>query len=286
MEAEIYSYPFDSGWTTVNQFGTDYYLLDEPGTVTINFEGVTGAQVVPVDTTDTDGDPSTDDRYIWWSNRGDDSDMMLTHPLDLTGVDSAVLEYDLWYWIEDLWDYGYLTVSADGGQTWDILETPYTTTEDPHGNNYGSAYTGLSRNQTDADADGWLHEAVDLSAYAGQEILIRFEMITDDAVNQPGMIIDNTCVEAVGWCDDVEDGVGEWEAHGFLRHANILPQRYGIQVVTVEGRNEVSVETIGLDEYNQGEFSLDIESGQTVTIIVSGLTRYTTEMADYRLTVE
>ncbi|MBN1119729.1 MAG: immune inhibitor A [Anaerolineae bacterium] len=284
LEAEIGSYPYDTGWTDVNQFGTDYYRLEQPGTVTVTFEGNTQAPVVPVDTVDTDGDPATNDQYVWWSNRGDDSDMMLTHPVDLTGVDEAVLEYDLWYWIEALWDYGYLTVSTDGGATWEMVETPYTTTEDPHGNSYGAGYTGLSLDQADADADGWLHESIDLSAYAGQEILIRFEMITDDAVNQPGMAVDNVCVEAIGWCDNVEDGVGEWEARGFLRHDNVLPQRYGIQLVTVDG-NTVEVSTLALDENNRGEWTFEIGRGEQVTLVVSGMTRYTTEQADYQLTV-
>jgi immune inhibitor A len=284
LEAEIGSYPYDTGWTDVSQFGTDYYRLEQPGTVTVTFEGVAQVQVMPVDTVDTDGDPATDDRYIWWSNRGDDSDMTLTHPVDLTGVDEAVLEYDLWYWIENLWDYAYLTVSTDGGQTWEALETPYTTTEDPHGNSYGPGYTGLSNDQADADAEGWLHESIDLSAYAGQEILIRFEMITDDAVNQPGMAVDNICIEAIGWCDNVEDGVGEWEARGFLLHDNVLPQYYSIQSVTDNG-SAVEVSALALDEYNRGEWTFEVNRGQPVTLVVSGMTRYTTERADYRLTV-
>jgi hypothetical protein len=284
LEAEIDTYPYDSGWTDVNQFGADYYRLAERGTVTVTFEGGTQAPVMPVDTTDTDGDPATDDRYIWWSNRGDDSDMTLTHPVDLTGVDEAVLEYDLWYWIEELWDYAYLVVSTDGGKTWEALETPYTTDEDPHGNSYGSGYTGLSSGQPDADADGWLHESIDLSAYAGQEIFIRFEMITDDAVNQPGLAVDNICVEAIGWCDDVEGGTGGWETHGFLRHDNVLPQRYGIQAVTVDG-SSVEVSPLILDENNRGEWTIEVGRGEQVTLVVSGMTRYTTERADYRLTI-
>ncbi len=36
----------------------------------------------------------------------------------------------------------------------------------------------------------WIEESLSLDAYAGENILVRFEMITDDAVNQAGMAIE------------------------------------------------------------------------------------------------
>ncbi|MEL6271802.1 MAG: hypothetical protein AAFR22_18490, partial [Chloroflexota bacterium] len=48
---------------------------------------------------------------MWYSNRGDDSDMRLTFPVDLTSVSDPVLSFDLWYLIENLWDYGYVMAS-------------------------------------------------------------------------------------------------------------------------------------------------------------------------------
>ncbi|HPV07804.1 MAG TPA: immune inhibitor A, partial [Aggregatilineales bacterium] len=183
-----------------------------------------------------------------------------------------------------LWDFAYVTVSTDGGQTWDILETPYTTTEDPHGNSYGPGYTGRSADHPDANAEGWLHEAIDLSAYAGQEIMIGFEMLTDDAVNQPGLAIDNICIEAIDWCDDLEGDLEGWEAAGFVAHSNALPQRFSVQVIVTPPGEGTQVLRVPLDEENRGELTFTIGDRPAV-LVVSGLTRHTTEPAQYRYTL-
>jgi immune inhibitor A len=211
--------------------------------------------------------------------------MYLTHRFDLTGLDKASLVYDVWYWIEELWDYGYVEVSTDEGQTWTILQTPNTTSEDPHGNAYGPGYTGLSANRPEANAEGWLHEKIDLSPYAGGPILVRFETIGDDAVNQPGLAFDNVCVPALDFCDDVESGAGEWVAQGFVRHDNTLPQRFGVQVILPDEAGQVEVLPFPLDERNQGELSFTIEGPYPAVLVISGLTRYTTQPAEYSFEV-
>ena len=200
----VSSIPTSQQGVRVHQYGADYIRLDQPGTFTITFDGSRQVQIIPTDTVNTDADPITDDSFVWWSNRADDSDMTLTRTLDLTDAQNPVLEYDLWYWIEKDFDYGYVEVSTDGGQRWDVLTTPYSNQADPHGNSYGPGYTGQSSRESGASAAGWLHESIDLSAYTGQQIQIRFELVSDDAVNQPGMAVDNLCVAAIDWCDDAE----------------------------------------------------------------------------------
>lgn len=283
--AAVTSYPVETGWEQVYQYGTDYIQLTQAGEVTLTFEGAQQVRIIPVDTYDTDGDPATDDRFVWWSNRGDDSNPTLTRAVDLTGVSEAVLEYDVWYSIEEGWDYAYLTVSTDGGVRWTILPTPHTTTDDPHGNSYGAGYTGQSAVKPGADADGWLRERIDLSDYAGQEILLRFEMITDDAVNLPGLAVDNLRIDAIGWYDDAEDGERDWEARGFVRHNNVLSQQFSVQVVVPDATGSVQVLRMPLDAFNQGELTFTVSAERPPTVVISGLTRYTTEPALYRYTV-
>src|SRR3972149_11202856 len=72
----------------------------------------------------------------------------------------------------DLWDYAYLEVSDDGGATWSIVETPSGTSEDPSGNSYGWGYNAFSGGGSSGE---WIEERVDLSPYAGKEILVRLE---------------------------------------------------------------------------------------------------------------
>ena len=105
--------------------------------------------------------------------------MTLTRAFDLTGLSQATLEVWLWYDIEEDWDYAYIEVSTDAGQTWDILRGQYTTDSNPNGNSFGHAYSGKSGSAD--EAPDWVEEEIDLAPYVGQEILLRFEYITDGA---------------------------------------------------------------------------------------------------------
>lgn len=279
----VSSFPFDQTLEG-GQYGADYTQISGAGTVTLRFEGAQTVSLIPANTADTDGDPATDDRFFWWSNRGDESNTRMTRAFDLTGVQSATLSYDVWYLLEYGWDYGYITVSTDGGETYEILSTPHTTDYNPFGNAYGQGYTGGSAEESGASANGWLHEEIDLSAYAGQEILLSFETITDDAVNRPGMAIDNICIAELDACTDAESGDDGWEGAGFVRISNAVPQTFVVQLVIPDG-GAYRVEHIEIDENNRGEITFTLQPGSPATLIVSGLARHTTEPAIYSLSI-
>jgi hypothetical protein len=286
MAQEYDSYPVSPTTFDVHQFGVDYISLQGPANLQVRFEGMQQTSILPTNTANTDAIADTADAFVWWSNRGDDSDMTLTHAVDLTSVSEAQLDFDLWYFIEDGWDYGYVEVSTDGGETWTILRGKYTTDDNPQGNSYGPGYTGQSSNQPDAQAEGWLHETIDLSAYVGRQILLRFETITDDAVNQPGMVVDNICITAVNFCDNGESGSGEWQTQGFVRHNNNLPQQFLVQVVLPRDDGSVEVLPFPLDADNSGELNITVGDRQPATLVVSGLTRHTTQTAEYQIEIE
>lgn len=274
-----------SGDEMVYQYGVDSFEVNGNGTFTLEFEGQDTTQVIPAITSGTDDASTTDDITVWWSNRGDDSNMTLTRAYDLAGLDSATLTYDLWFQIEYGWDYGYVEVSTDGGETFTILGTDYTTDYNPFGNSYGEGYTGISREQPGADLDGWLDETVDLSEYAGGEVLVRWEMVTDDAVNRPGFAIDNICIEELGECDDVENiDTSAWDSQGFVPLVNLIPQHFVVQVLIPDG-STYRVERMILDADNNGSLTFTVDGGQPALILVSGLARHTTEPAYYSLSL-
>ncbi len=256
--------------TTVYQYGGDYIELSGRGDLTIQFTGST--QVKVVDNEAHSGD------YQWYSLRGDDSNSRLTHRFDLSEVNTATLHYWTWYDIETDWDYGYVEVSTDEGRTWTILQTPHSATDNPSGNAYGPGYTGLSGEEKPA----WIEEKIDISEYTGQEVLIRFEYVTDDAVNRSGLTIDDISIPEIDFYDDVETGPGDWQAEGFVRMDNILPQRFLVQLLEIG--DQVNVRTISLDETNSGSFTVT-GLGDTIeqaVLIVSGLTPITTQPASYQ----
>jgi len=268
-----FDYPVSES-STVHQHGTDYIELHGKRPLVFRFTGST--QIGLVDTTAHSG------RYFWWSNRGDDSDMYLTRAFDLSGVNEATLEFWTWYDIEEDWDYAYVEVSTDGGQTWEILTTPSGTGTNPNGNSFGWAYTGRSGGGERAE---WIQERVDLSAYAGQEVLIRFEYITDDAVNRPGFVLDDVAIPEIGYFSDFEENGDGWEPAGFIRHANVLPQRWLVQLVLFGP--ETTVERLELNEDQTGEWVIPLNSTTDRAVItISGLAPVTTERASYSYEIE
>jgi hypothetical protein len=253
---------------SVSQYGIDYININCAGDHTIHFSGSTLSGLLPEK-------PYSGD-YVFWSNKGDESDMTLTHEFDFTNVSAPIkISYQTWYNIEKEWDYLYLEASTDG-QTWDILKTPSGTDSNPSGNAYGWGYTGSS--------NGWTQEEVDLSQYAGKKVQLRFEYVTDAAVNEEGLMLDNISIDAINYKSDFEADNGGWDAAGFARIKNILPQTYRLSLI-VKGAT-TTVTNIQLDANQTADIPLSLGAGEQATLIVTGTTRYTTIPAPYQVEVK
>ena len=115
--------------------------------------------------------------------------------------------------------------------------------------------------------------------------MIRFEVITDDAVHQPGLAVDNVCIHAIDFCDDAEEGDGPWEARGFVRHANALPQTFLVQAIVPQPDGAPPVVErlpVEVDEDNRGEWDFTFhDPDRPITLVVSGVTPFTGEQASY-----
>jgi hypothetical protein len=252
----------------VFQYGVDYIRLDCDGDFTLQFEGSTVVGVLPED-------PHSGS-YAFWSNKGDESDMTLTRSFDFTEVSGPItLSYWTWYDLEEDYDYLYL-VASENGEDWQILQTPSGTDEDPSSNSYGWGYNGQS--------GGWIQETVDLSEFAGKEVQLRFEYVTDAAVNGEGLLIDDLEIPEINYSTDFEADEGGWEGDGFVRIQNNLPQTYQVSIIR-HGR-DTTVETFPLSGDNTLEVPLQI-GGDTssVTLVVSGTTRFTRQRAAYRFSL-
>jgi hypothetical protein len=249
-----------SGEGEVGQFAADYLEVDTGSGPTFTFDGSDEVSI---------GVPPLDGPF-WWGNRGDSIDAKLTREFDLRGLTSATLRFSTWYDIEGGWDYAYVAASVDGGKTWTALGGSETSDYDPIGASYGPGYTGSS--------DGWVEEEIDLSAYAGRRVLLRFEYVTDDATSLTGFAVDNIEVPELGFRDGADTAEG-WSVEGFVRIEGPLPQRFIVQVIDP---SESRVARIPLDESNRGTALLGSEPA---IIVISGVTRDTTERARYTWSV-
>ncbi|MEA4906564.1 MAG: immune inhibitor A [Anaerolineaceae bacterium] len=247
--------------STVSQYGADYIYLDCSGNYTLNFSGSSDVGVLPMDAYSGD--------YAFWSNKGDESDMTLTQTFDFSDVSGPIsISYQTWYDAEEDYDYVYLVASVDG-ETWQILDTPSGTDEDPSGNSYGWGYNGVS--------DGWIEEEVDLSQFAGQQVQLRFEYVTDAAVNGEGFLLDDVAIPAIGYSTDFEQDDGGWNGEGFVRIQNRLPQTYRVSVIQFNGQPSVESYTVLPNQ------PLTVSMNGRATMVVSGTTRFTRQPASYRI---
>jgi immune inhibitor A len=255
----------------VLQYGVHYIRITCPGEYTLSFEGSTETRLLPVD--------PRSGKYAFWSNKGDESNMTLTRYFDLRDTRGPLtLSYWTWFDIEKDYDYAYVSASTDG-ERWDILTTPSGTDENPAGNSYGWGYNGHS-----GGGPKWIHEIVDISRYAGKEVFLRFDYVTDAAVHGEGFLLDDVGIPEIKYFTDFEEDNGGWESEGFVRVQNILPQTFGLSLLSIG--DTVSVNTIEFKENLSAEIPISI-GGEVdeVVLVVSGTTRHTRQPAPYRFTI-
>lgn len=253
----------------VYQFGVDSIRLTGlSGEFTLNFTGSTLVNLLPVDAYSGD--------YAFYSNKGDESDMSLTQTFDFTKVNAPIeMSYAISYDLEKDYDYLYLAASTDG-KTWQILETPSCTSYDPSGNSYGCGYNGTT--------DGWIIEAVDLSQFAGANVSLRFEYITDAAVNGEGLLLDDVSIDAIDYFTDFENDNGGWTPAGFARVTNQLPQTFEVSLIRLG--NVTTVSRLTLSENNTAVINLDLAANEEVILVISGTTPYTNQPATYQIELQ
>lgn len=100
----------------------------------------------------------------------------------------ASLRFYEWYDIEAYYDFGFVEASANRGMTWTALAGRTTTNDDPFGGNTGNGITGTSKR--------YVTESMDLLAFAGSDVLIRFRLAQDGAVYGLGWTLDDIKVVA------------------------------------------------------------------------------------------
>jgi hypothetical protein len=253
-------------------YGTRYYEIRSDEDLSGAFNGSTLARLTPLD-------PASG-AYAWYSSRGDASEFSLTRAFDLSQVDSATLNYKVWYELDEFYDYAYVEVSTDGGESWTILETAHGTDQNPYQRAYGHGYTGTALE--------WQEESIDLSPYAGQEVQLRFEVISDFTANRDGLQLDDIEIPEIGFFDGAEDESGGWEARGFVRSTNFVPAEWIVWLLKLGVGLPTQVERIELGTDQSAEFEIAGfgEEFSFAAVVVSPTAPVTTMELDYELVFE
>lgn len=357
--------PVELSAASVNQYGTQYYVVRPNGAQTLNldFSGAASIRILPTN-------PRSGD-YFYWSQRGNQGDARLTGRFDLTGVSSATLNFSTWYHIEDLWDFGYISVSTDNGATWQVVTTPQMTSENPYdrsfatgysvtsgsGSSSSAAYIGVTMDEfltitevnpgTPAEQAGlqvndrllsingerfpanafftvmdryqpgdrvtltvlrdgqeaeidlvlgthpertrtaqieWIDQSIDLTPFAGHEILVRFDYVTDQATDFEGWLLDDVSIPEIGFFDDLEQPNAAWTSEGWVRITNNVPQEYLLQAI-VYGDEITVTRLIEPGTPIPDRISLAVGGSDKVVLAMSGIAPVTRQPAVFDLRI-
>ncbi|HEX9267749.1 MAG TPA: hypothetical protein VF965_09720 [Candidatus Limnocylindria bacterium] len=263
----------DAGGTfqsTVHEYSVKYVELPR-AKLTLKFSGPTSNRLIPTD-------PHSG-RTFWWSDRGDGMDATLTKAIDLRSVTDPKLAFWTWYGIEVDYDYAYVTVSTDGGAHWTPLKTEASSATDPNGQNLGNGISGSSSGES---ATGWKHLTADLSPYAGKQVQLRFEYVTDGNLNFGGFAVDD--IEIPGLPLDEAEADNGWVTSGFIRSTNLVSQRFAVQVLHFAG-DRATVERRIVDN-GEGSFDVDTSADRRALLAVTGFAVRTTEPVAFSVSAE
>ena len=150
----------------------------------------------------------------FWGGKGDLIDTTMTRSVAVPAGTSA-LTMRLNYQIENNWDYAYVSVSNDGGNTWTNLsgtylngnvQSPLTTTTNPNGNNLSNGITGTTNG-------AWRLASFNTTPYAGQTVQLRLRYKTDEFTNLKGVMADEITLGS--FADGAESADSGWTFNGF-----------------------------------------------------------------------
>ncbi|MBT0770128.1 immune inhibitor A [Kineosporia sp. J2-2] len=203
----------------------------------LEFSGAKTLPPVPLSWTVVDDDPDRPGNPVLFSGNDNNTDAAAVTAVTVPTTDPT-LRFLAKYGAEATYDYGYVSVSTDGGKTYSA-PIPGTNTVDD-----GPLGPGLNGTTT-----GFEQQEYDLSAYAGQDVLISIRYVSDGGVNEGGLLIDDVTVGGTV----VSDGSS---LEPFDSTTEIVP-------VTVHNWN---LRLVGLDSRRHEAVQVAFDGEDTVTL--------------------
>ena len=203
-EARVYEISKDKiTWTSSETFGKTYtagtdFMLDGYNTGVVDLSpfstdyialtGIEGETSILFNGDDLAKHPFNWEYEIdegWHTKKGDLIDLLLVGKAYVDPLNSTLTLSTSWD-IEEFWDFGFVQISTDEGETWTSLEHDYTTYEyDPNAlHKIVDNLPGLTGN-----SGGPICLNFDLTAFAEEEVLIGFRYMTDWGTTKDGWYI-------------------------------------------------------------------------------------------------
>jgi hypothetical protein len=211
--------------------GADYVTLRKAnGTAlkagelrSINFQGATTLPALPLEWTVVSDDPDSPGDPVLFSGNDSNTNATAVTSVAVPTTDPT-LRFQAKYGAEFGFDYGYVVVSTDGGATYTAIAGDKTI----------DAPQGPGLNGT---TDGFEPHTYDLSAYAGQNVLLGFQYISDGGVNEGGLLIDDITVGGTA----VSDGssLDSFDSPTQIRPTPV--NNWNVKFIAYDERNQIAL---------------------------------------------
>lgn len=223
----------------------------------IDFDGAQTLPPLPLEWVVDDNPPDHAGNPALFSGSDDNLDHAMVREVTVPAND-ATLTFDTNYEIEQGYDGGFVQVSTDGGATYETLANEHSNTEWST-STPGPGFSGSS--------GGWVTETFDLSAYAGQDIVLSFHYITDGGVSEAGWWVDN--VKVGGTTVSTGDDLSAWKSPS-QQHATEVAG-FTVQLVALaDDYSDAWIFELPLDDQFRGSISgadLDAAIGDTAETV-------------------
>jgi Immune inhibitor A peptidase M6 len=197
-------------WDTIQTFstpgappnGSDYVRLrDAEGNYLsarevrrIRFDGVRQLPPLPIDWVVDPNPPGQEGNPALYSTDADSRNSVIVKTVDVPDVESPELTFDAAWDLETTFDFAYVQITDDGGETYTSLECTDTVDDtDPELGNVGPGF-GHGFNGFD-DTPTFQPQSCDLTPWAGQSVGLAFRYFSDSNTHGDGFWADDVMIE-------------------------------------------------------------------------------------------
>ncbi|HET7235375.1 MAG TPA: peptidase M6 [Actinomycetota bacterium] len=239
----------------------------------IAFEGAAELPSLPIEWT-VDAAPPDGTSEALYSGMGDNIDRSIVTEVAVgAGVLSMLAKWDT----ELDYDYAYVQVSTDGGETYESVSCT-----DSVPGPLGPSFNG--------DSDGFVTQTCDLSAYSDETVLLALRYVADASVTLPGFWVDDVDVDGTALTDGTT--LEGWSSPTEINPVEVFG--YSVRLVAFDkGHKVVRIASLPLgDDFEGSLVGADVRqllgrAGGTVAAIVTYLdpTEGVIQTAPYTLLV-
>jgi hypothetical protein len=253
--------------------GADFVpLQNAAGTVlkgsqlrSLSFRGAATLPPLPLQWTTVTDDPDRAGNSVLWSGNAPNLDSAAITPVTVPTADPT-LRFLAKYGAELGFDYAYVVVSTDGGATYTAIPGDRTI----------DAPLGPGLNGT---TDGFEPHSFDLSAYAGQNILLGFRYVSDSGVNEGGLMVDDVTIGAT----QVSDGsnLDAFDSPTEIRAIEV--HNWNLRLIGLDEKHSVAlqVEINGKSKVDLGRLPLALFAAFPEVVAVVAYDEPTEQVAQY-----